>query len=124
MLDERLFVELHVDRVSQSVLGWARNNGVAFFVVLKGLVNDPPPAVLFKQLNNQWRIIASADVAFVELEVASLKLEVEAIFSIYDGEQLLHDGGFNCNHELFRLENLHHVSLVGHFGHLDLQSPC
>jgi len=103
------------------VLGRVGQDRVTFFVVLEALVDGPPPPVELEHLHDQGSVVASADEPPVELEIGALKVELDVILSIDDGEQLLQNNGLGTHHELLGLEHVLELRLAHALGDFNLQ---
>lgn len=77
MADESLLVELLIELAVFKLR--VRQDRVSVLIILKGLVDGPPPPVLFEYLNNQLGIVSIANEALIKLKLAPLELQIDAV---------------------------------------------
>ena len=67
---------------------------MTLFIVLKGLVDGPPPSVLFEKGHDKRSVVASTHESLVELKLLALKFQVNIIFFVHEVKQPLKDDAF------------------------------
>jgi len=101
VLSEILFVQLQIHGL---IVQTGRQNDVAVLIMIKGLVDAPPPTMLLKQGDNQLRVVSTANEALVELKLASLKMYRQIVVLVHQFVKFLEYLALHMNDELFRLE--------------------
>ena len=101
MLSEILFVQLQIHGL---IVQTGRQNDVAVLIMIKGLVDAPPPTMLLKQGDNQLRVVSTANEALVVLKLASLKMYRQIVVLVHQFVKFLEYLALHMNDELFRLE--------------------
>lgn len=98
MLFEIFLVHIQIRR--RRGIDGRRENNIAFEVKGEDLIDLPPPAVVFEDLNEERRVIAFANENLVKLEKTPLEIELDLIAVIQSLEKFAEDHFLAMNYEV------------------------